>query len=153
MSPKKKNILIVCTGNTCRSPMTAALMRKMLDPEDYEVKSAGLAAIFNMGASAPAIKLMREEKIDISGHTTTMLTGEMLEEADVVFVMSEHHRSGITGWFKSSQTKVHLLREFDKVQDDMFYPDVPDPAGGGTKTYKDCLKIIKRCIKGAKKIL
>ena len=153
MSPKKKNILIVCTGNTCRSPMAAALMRKMLNPEEYEVKSAGLAAVFNMGASAPAIKLMKDEGIDISEHTTTMLTGDMLEEADVVFVMSEHHRSGITGWFKNSQAKVHLLREFDKVQDDSFYPDVPDPAGGGIETYRDCLKIIRRSIKGAKKIL
>ena len=153
MSPKKKNILIVCTGNTCRSPMAAALLRKMLDPEEYEVKSAGLAAIFNMGASAPAIKLMREEQIDISDHTTTMLTGEMLEQADVVFVMSEQHRSGITGWFKNSQAKVHLLREFDKVNDDPFYPDVPDPAGGGIETYRECLKIIRRSIKKAKKIL
>jgi protein-tyrosine-phosphatase len=153
MSPKKKKILIVCTGNTCRSPMAAALMREMLDEEEYDVKSAGLAAIFNMGASVPAIKLMKKEGIDISQHTTTMLSGEMLEEADVVFVMSESHRSGITGWFKNSQDKVHLLREFDKVRDDPFYPDVPDPAGGGIETYKDCLKIIRRSIKKAKKIL
>ena len=60
MSPGKKKILIVCTGNTCRSPMTAALMREMLDSDEYDVKSAGLAAIFNMGASAPAIRLMKE---------------------------------------------------------------------------------------------
>jgi len=153
MSDRKKTILFVCTGNTCRSPMAAGLMRAMVDNDKYEIKSAGLAAVFNVGASAPAIKLMKEEGIDISEHTTTMLTGDLLEEADVVFVMTESHRRGIINWFKKTKSKVHLLREFDDVQDDSHYPDILDPAGAGIEVYRECLEIMRRCMKGALKIL
>ncbi len=150
---KKKKILFVCSGNTCRSPMAVGLLRAMLDQSRYEIISAGLATFGNAGANAHAMEAMEEEEIDISDHVSMLLTGDLLEEADVVFVMTKHHQKDITSWFKSMGSKVHLLREFDQVRDDPHYPDVPDPVGQGEECYRKCREMIRRSLKGALKIL
>lgn len=150
---KKKKILCVCSGNTCRSPMAVGLLRNMLDTHKYEIISAGMATSDNTGASAQAVEIMREAGIDISHHMSMLLTGDLLEEADVVFVMTQYQKDDITSWFKSTKSKVHLLREFDEVRDDPCYPDVPDPFGQDKKSYRRCREMIKRSLKEALEIL
>jgi len=152
-SKKKKKILFVCSGNTCRSPMAVGLLRNMVDEQKYEIISAGLDAAITSRASVEAVEVMQEEGIDISGHTSMLLTGELLEEADMVFVMTQYHKNNIISWFKSMGTKVHLVREFDEVRDDSYYPDVPDPIGHDKGGYRKCRDMIERSLKGAIKIL
>ena len=147
MTERKKVILFICTGNTCRSPMAVGLLRSMVDDNKYEVLSAGIAACVGYGATQSAIEAMREEGIDISDHAPAMLTGELLERADHVFVMSRFHKDEIASWFKSVESKIQLLREFDEVSDDPHYPNVPDPVGAGLDLYRECRKMIKRSLK------
>ncbi len=80
---KKKNVLFVCTGNLDRSPTAEQLYK---DRNDLEVKSAGTHW------SAPRI-----------------LTGDLIEWAEIVFVMEEHHQKFIINWMPEVSNKVIVL--------------------------------------------
>lgn len=88
-----KSILFVCTGNTCRSPMAAALMRRALDKRgrsDIIVESAGLAAD-GSPASGNAVAAMAEQGVDLSAHRSRPATPALLRQADILAVMSPSH--------------------------------------------------------------
>lgn len=87
------NILFVCTGNTCRSPMAAALMKRRMEREGIpgKAESAGLAASCEP-ASQLAVTVMREWDIDLRGHHSRPVTAMLCEAADLVAVMSLRHR-------------------------------------------------------------
>lgn len=85
------NILFVCTGNTCRSPMAEGYL-KSLDIPDITVKSGGLAAD-GSPVSENANAVCREKGIDISGHISKQLTKEDIDWADKIICMSETHKA------------------------------------------------------------
>jgi len=146
---RKKTILFVCTGNTCRSPMALGLLKKMAGPDTYRILSAGTAAAEGLPPSRYATEVMQEEGIDISDHRSRTLHADLLEEADNVLVMMESHRRQIADWFKSYATKTRLLRDFDPVRDDSDYPNVPDPIGLGKEAYIKCKIMIERSLRRA----
>ncbi|MEC9488600.1 MAG: protein tyrosine phosphatase, partial [Halanaerobium sp.] len=86
-------ILLVCTGNTCRSSMAEALLRKIIsEAEDelgqVEVFSAGLTATEGAPAAPHAIKAMQERGIDLTGHSATRVTEELIRDADLILTMT-----------------------------------------------------------------
>jgi glycine hydroxymethyltransferase len=146
---KRRTILFVCTGNTCRSPMAVGLVKKLAGAEKYILLSAGTASGEGMPPSSHAREVMEEEGVDISDHRSRMLDADLLEQADDVLVMAESHRRQIADWFKSYAKKTRLIREFDTVRDDRDYPNVPDPIGLGKKAYIKCKNMIKRSLERA----
>jgi protein-tyrosine-phosphatase len=146
---KKKTILFVCTGNTCRSPMAVGLLKKLAGSDTYRILSAGVAAAHDAEPSRYAKEVMQEEGIDISDHRSKLLDGNLLDEADTVLVMSESHYRQIADWFKSYAARTRLLRHFDPVKDDPDYPNIPDPMGMGKDAYIKCKEMIKRSLEGA----
>ncbi len=81
---KKKNVLFVCIGNSCRSQMAEGYARAW-GSEVMEAESAGTYAIGFI--NAPVIEVMREEGIDISGGHPKQITREMVEDADLVIAL------------------------------------------------------------------
>jgi protein-tyrosine-phosphatase len=150
---KKKTLLFICTGNTCRSPMAVGLLKKMAGPDTYRILSAGTAAADGLPPSRYASEVMREEEVDISDHRSRVVEADLLEEADEVLVMTESHRRQIADWFRSYAKKTRLLRDFDPVRDDPDYPNVPDPMGLGKEAYMRCKEMIKRSLERAIKEL
>jgi L-threonylcarbamoyladenylate synthase len=142
-----KNILFICSGNSCRSPMAAALFRKLLaeklgcEPEDlrelgYSVHSAGTSAIVGGWASGNAVKVMAEQGIDIADHVCRPVTASMVAEADRIYAMSSSHVRQLTGWDPAIDSKVRLLAENGIV----------DPIGGDVETYRACAREIEGAI-------
>jgi protein-tyrosine-phosphatase len=146
---KKKTVLFVCTGNTCRSPMAVGLLKKMAGPDTFRILSVGTGAAEGAKPSRYAREVMEEEGIDISDHRSRVLDADALEDADNVLVMTESHGKQITEWFKSYAGKTRLLRSFDPVRDDPDYPNVPDPMGLGKEAYIKCKEMIKRSLERA----
>ncbi|MCK5534273.1 low molecular weight protein arginine phosphatase, partial [bacterium] len=140
-----KNIFFVCTGNTCRSVMAAALFEKMLKEEginSWKVYSAGVAASSFFKIPLFILSLMQEEEIDVSGHHSTQFTDEMLNKADLILVMERIHKNRILKQFPQAKKsdKIFLLKEFAQEGKDL---EVADPIGQSREIYKACKKEIK----------
>lgn len=114
-----KNILVLCTGNICRSPTGEYLLRNALG-EGYTVMSAGLNAVVDSGPDAMAVKVALDRGLDISLHKARQVNMDMLKWADLVLVM------------EASQ-KVELLRKYPWLDGKVFRygavadVDIPDP--------------------------
>ncbi|HHV71609.1 MAG TPA: protein tyrosine phosphatase [Clostridia bacterium] len=111
-----KNILLVCTGNTCRSSMAEYYLRNLLREKfpnrEFNVYSAGISAVPNSRASQNAIEVMKEEGIDLSGHLATQLTPEHLIRADIILTMTDSQKRAIINLVPSVRDKVFLLKQY-----------------------------------------
>jgi protein-tyrosine-phosphatase len=87
------NVLFVCTGNTCRSPLAEAIARRVARErglEGYTFSSAGTDAVEG-AATEDTIAVARERGLDLTAFRSRRLTRDLAGEADVVVVMAEHH--------------------------------------------------------------
>lgn len=107
-----QKILIVCSGNTCRSPMAAALLGEKLSNQDLEVLSAGTAAPAGEKASPNSILALAEVGIDIKDHRATYLTKELIEKADLILTMTAAHKERVLSLVSAAEDKVFTLKEF-----------------------------------------
>jgi protein-tyrosine-phosphatase len=103
--------------------------------KDFRVVSAGVAAAPGSPASANSVTAMKKVGLDISNHQSQPLTEELLEEASVIFVMTETHRAIIQASFDPTPRHVYLLREFMPPEADT---EVADPYGGPPALYEAC---------------
>lgn len=103
------NILFICTGNTCRSPMAEALLKTRL-PE-VNVRSAGIYAGENSPANPKAMESLKQRGISYT-HFSQPVTDALLEWADVVLVMTTQHKQALIISFPNFQNKVFTLKEY-----------------------------------------
>src|SRR2546422_10141511 len=95
---KTKRILLVCTGNICRSPLAAALLDRALAQrgiDGIEVASAGTGAWDGAPVSEGAYLVGLERGLDLSAHRARLLTRELVEDADLILTMARHHRARV----------------------------------------------------------
>jgi protein-tyrosine phosphatase len=139
-------VLVVCSGNTCRSPMGAALARQLLaeqrglspselDAAGVRVLSAGTSAMEGAPATPEAVETMRRRGLDLSGHRSTPLTPAMLHEADAVFCMTASHRSAVIAMAPNVAGRVHAADP---------EADVQDPFGGDASDYERCAAQLRK---------
>jgi protein-tyrosine phosphatase len=114
-----KNILVVCTGNVCRSPTGEYLLKKELGP-DFEVKSAGLGALVDQPANDIAQKIALQHGVDMSAHRARQITMDILKWADLVLVMEAGQKSDLLHRYPWLEGKVFRYGKSMRV-------DVPDP--------------------------
>jgi protein-tyrosine phosphatase len=140
-------IIFVCTGNTCRSPMAEALMRAALPHdkrEKYLISSAGTNAIDDRPPSILASEAMNELGLDIDGHKSRALTSVMIDKADLILALSEGHLQSIHATFPGAAGKTFLLTEYSGL--DKNTAGIQDPYGGDIDTYRSTRDEISRHI-------
>jgi len=133
-------ILFVCTGNTCRSPITEGILKKLLVEKGIKgikVSSAGISALDGYPAAPFTIEATKVWDIDLNDHYSKKLTLDILKEADLILVMSTEHLKHIQKIDRKSLGKSYLLKAFPlKNEDDNLA--VKDPIGGFLEDYNQC---------------
>lgn len=141
-----ERVLLVCTGNTCRSPMAEVLLRHLWNEADpgwpLTVQSAGTWALPGMGASSQAVEAMRRKGLDLSQHRTQAAAPELLTQADLVLTMTARHKEQVLAAAPSLKGRVYTLAEFAGSG-----TDVPDPFGGTLADYERTAETLEQLLK------
>jgi len=148
----KGDILFVCTGNTCRSVMAEALLKKLWPEEESDrvkIHSAGIAAFDGLPPGKMTLEVLREKGINASSYRSARSEGAAVKMADLILVMEKDHREIILHLYPPARGKVFLLKEFATGSKE----EISDPMGGSYQSYEECLKEIEENIKGIKKKL
>ncbi len=146
--PKTTKILLVCTGNICRSPLAAALLQRALTErgvEGMDVSSAGTGAWDGAPVSEGAYLVGLERGLDLSAHRARLLTRELIEEADLVLTMARHHRDRVDEL--GGEGRVFVLGEYAGREGDE--AEVSDPFGGDLEVYRDTCVELEALIEAA----
>ena len=112
-------ILMVCTGNICRSPMAEVMLREALGrcgADDVEVESAGTWAGLGHPATEEARQVMQSRGIDLASHRSQPVTAELLDEADLILAMTSVHAREIGGVSPGALDKTLLMKELIEME-------------------------------------
>ncbi len=144
-----RNILFVCSGNTCRSPMAKALAKRLVaeklgcQPQDLpdhslQVSSAGASAFPGSPASPNAVKVLAERGIDMADHRSQPLTLDLTRKANHIFTMTAAHQAAVLSIDPTAGDRVTCLSPDG---------DIEDPFGGDVEDYARCAERIETALR------
>lgn len=113
------SILVVCTGNICRSPMGERLLRQQLPGR--QVTSAGIFGLEGCPADAAAQAVAWRHGISLEGHVARKVTRSLLQKSDLILVMEPKHLRFIATMAPENRGKSLLFGQWLETQ------DIPDP--------------------------
>ena len=131
-----KRVLLVCTGNICRSPLAAALLQRAITErgaEGIEVSSAGTGAWDGAPVSEGAYLVGLEQGLDLSAHRARLLTRDLAERSDLILTMARHHRARVDEL--GGEGHVYVFGEYAGRAGEG--AEVSDPFGGDLNVYRE----------------
>lgn len=143
-----KSVLFVCTGNSCRSVMAEAILRKRLnelDKKNIDVSSAGVRALNGLPPSDGTIEVMKEEGVDVSGLRTKKITADMIKKFDLILAMEPAHEDEILALAPEAKSRTYLLKEYRSPHTfNSGDSNVNDPMGKPVEEYRIIRDEIKK---------
>ncbi|MEO0085957.1 MAG: hypothetical protein ABIK37_04940 [candidate division WOR-3 bacterium] len=132
------SVLVVCTGNSCRSPMAAGMLSRMLSGERVLVGSAGTDAPEGSPATKFAVEVAAEMGADITAHRAQQLSLEMIEAADLILVMERYHEEWVVARAPDARSRVRFIAGYPQGGG-----EVADPVGRSLEFYRETALLMK----------
>jgi len=132
-------ICVVCTGNTCRSPMSEGILKSLVDAaglSDWEITSGGISAFDGSPAAVNAIEVAAENSIDIADHQARHFDMDAARVCHLILVHSAEHLAAVRSWSPEIAGKTFLLKAFPEPGDQGPAAWVSDPIGGDLDRYR-----------------
>ncbi|RMG62031.1 MAG: low molecular weight protein arginine phosphatase [Calditrichaeota bacterium] len=139
-------ILFICTGNICRTPMAESLLRAKVLQEGLEalisVDSAGTWANEGLPPTELSVTVIQEAGLEPPVHRSKHVDSHLMQRADLVLCMGEHHKRDLQAIFPQHQDKIFTLREFNRHHPTS-RASIEDPFGRNIDQYRKVFQIIR----------
>lgn len=132
------NILVVCIGNICRSPIGEEILKQAFPGK--KVASAGLGALVDKGADENSVKVSAVHQVDLSNHKAQQITTEMIAENDLILVMEKGHIDAITKLAPAARGKTMLYGHW-------LNKEIPDPYKKSYEVFEHVYELIDKSAK------
>ncbi|CAM3712057.1 protein tyrosine phosphatase [Rahnella victoriana] len=128
------SILIVCTGNICRSPIAERMLRQILP--DKKIDSAGIAALVDKPADPTAVVIAQKHQLRLDNHHATQFTSSLGRQYDLILVMEKSHQAQISRSSPEVRGKVMLLGHWMEGR------EIPDPYRKSQEAFESVYRLI-----------
>jgi protein-tyrosine phosphatase len=150
--PEGGEVLFICRGNRCRSPMAevlAAEVARELGLTDLRFNSAGLEVVIANPVSQGALAAVEELGFSLGGHVSRQVTAHMARTCGLIVVMEEWQAQALRERFPEAAGKLVLLPQFaTRPQRGRARFNIADPYGRDIEVYRACRDAIRDCLAG-----
>ncbi|MDI6785881.1 MAG: low molecular weight protein arginine phosphatase [bacterium] len=143
MKKKINSILFVCTGNTCRSVIAEYTFKEIIrnsDLSDFNISSAGIAALIGVGLLENTKKVLERNNIPIKSHSPTQIEENLIDKSDLILTMARFHKERLCFDYPNSSNRIYLLGEYVENK----IADIMDPYGCSIEIYEECFWEIRK---------
>ncbi|WP_034170765.1 low molecular weight protein-tyrosine-phosphatase [Acinetobacter sp. YZS-X1-1] len=141
---KINNILVVCIGNICRSPMAEYFLKQ--EYPHLNIESAGISGLIDHAADEKASLCMQRFGIDMSHHVAKKLNAELIKKADLILVMSQNQQKHIEQTWPFAKGKTFRLGHWQSK-------NIADPYQHDQTVFDETCRLIQDCITDWKKYI
>lgn len=139
------NILVVCAGNICRSPIAEVMLKRELPAKN--ISSAGIIAKDGMPADESSVSVSADGGLDLSGHKARRLSSKLCSQVDLILVMEPKHVQDVTQRYPQASGKTMLIGRWNGVD------EIPDPYKLSIEAFEHVYQLLDQaCLAWAKKL-
>lgn len=149
----RRQVLVVCHGNQCRSPFAAALLEQRLPADTWRVFSAGIGAIEGAPANTRTLRVAEEFGVDLSAHRSELLGPEHVRYSGLIFTMSRFQADTVSRVERGAATRIRMLGAFapapnlwqlaaDPSHGAAEEEEIADPVNQSSDLYRQCFERI-----------